>query len=187
VTTSLSTVALLLLCFGSLSTQAQARRVGGIGPKPQGGGVGVLTVAALPNSVTLSLVSGGVASASGPVAVTTSWSGIALFSTITLYGYFSNSTAALSGGTPVSNLPSSCVLGMMPTGTPTSFTAFTQSTPFGGAGSGLQLFSSGSLLNISLLTGSRTDNLSLRIDLSTIPQLPAATYTGVLILQAQLM
>jgi hypothetical protein len=68
------------------------------------------------------------------------------------------------------------------TGVPVSFTPFTQTGPFGGAGAGLQLVSGGSLVSLG---GSRTDVLSLKINLGSLPQLPAATYTGTLYVQAQ--
>jgi len=82
----------------------------------------------------------------------------------------------------VSYIPASVIFGQVPTGLPTSYTAFTQAGPFGAAGASLQLITTGSLLSLG---GSRTDTLSLKIDLTSLPQLPAATYTGTLYLQAQ--
>jgi hypothetical protein len=78
------------------------------------------------------------------------------------------------------NIPSANVLGKDTLGIPTSFTPFTQSNPV--AGASLQLYSTSSILSLG---GSHTDNLSLEIDLTTLPQLPAATYSGVLLIQAQ--
>jgi hypothetical protein len=104
--------------------------------------------------------------------------------TINLYGYFSNAAAALSGGgSPVVNIPSSEVLGQVPTGSPTSFTSFTQSAPLGGAGASLLLFTQSFFLIAG--GGSRTDALSLEINLANQPQLPAGTYSGTLFIQAQ--
>jgi hypothetical protein len=103
--------------------------------------------------------------------------------TIKLYGYFSTASAALSGGSPVVNIPTSEVLGQVPTGTPTTFTAFTQSAPIGGAGASLLLFTQSFLLLAG--AGSRTDALSLEINLVSQPQLPAGTYSGTLFIQAQ--
>ncbi len=81
----------------------------------------------------------GVANGSSAVAMTTSWTGVSLFSSVALYGYFMSWSQALSGGTPVVYIPSSSVLGKVPTGSVTSYTAFTQSTALGTAGAGLQL------------------------------------------------
>jgi hypothetical protein len=169
----------------ALHAGAQAMPVGRPRPSPQVQIGGTLTVSASPSVVNFNLVAGGVAHGSASVAVTTSWTGsLCLIScTISLYGYFSNPTAALSGGgSPVVDIPSSAVLGQVPTGTPTTFTPFTQTAPFGGAGAGLTLFQQGYfLLNFG---GSRTDSLNLEINL-TNQQIPAGTYTGTLYLQAQ--
>ena len=164
---------------------AQALLVGGHGAKPDIA-VTSLTVTASPSLVSFQLKPGGTATGSSAVAITTKYGVSVCLATcnIKLYAYFGSATAALSGGTPTANIPSSDVLGEVPTGTPTSFTAFTQSGPVGGAGASLLLFSQSFLLS-TLLAGSRTDSLSLEINLSTLPQLPAATYTGTLYIQAQ--
>jgi hypothetical protein len=70
----------------------------------------------------------------------------------------------------------------MTTGLPTSYTAFTQTCPFGVAGASLQLFSE---TVTGSDTGNRTDALSLMLDLSSLRELPADTYTGTLIIEAQ--
>lgn len=148
---------------------------------------GTLQVSVSPASVTFNLVSNGVATGSGAVAVTTAW-GVNLClvaCSIKLYGYFSSANSALSGGSPVVNIASSSVLGQVPTGAPTSFTPFTQSAPFGGAGASLLLFNQA--FTLLTLAGSRTDSLSLEINLANQPQLPAGTYTGTLFIQAQVL
>ncbi len=144
-----------------------------------------LSVSATPATVTFTLIAGGVATGNVPVAITTTWVLASSRSNVVLDGYFANPTAALSGSsTPVVNIPSSEVLGLMSTGTPITFTAFTANTALGPIGAGLLLF-------IQPLTAlnrnaSRTDNLSLQINLGAQPQLPAASnYTGSLFLQAQ--
>jgi hypothetical protein len=71
----------------------------------------------------------------------------------------------------------------MTTGLPTTYTAFTQTNPFGGAGASLKLFTQPVLIGVN---GNRTDALSLKIDLTSLPELPADKYTGTLILQAQI-
>jgi hypothetical protein len=145
----------------------------------------VLTVSATPALVSFPLVSGGVASGSSAIAITTGCVlSVGLPTQFTLYGYFASSAAALSGGSPVSNIPSSDVLGEVPTGSPTTFTAFTQSGPLGAAGSSLLLWTTTTDL---CLFSNRIDNLSLEINLASLPQLPAATYTGTLFLEAQAM
>jgi hypothetical protein len=143
-----------------------------------------LTVAATPSTVSIPLVSGGTATGTSPVAITTTWVLSASRTAVTLVGYFSSATAALTNGaaTP-DNIPASEVLGQMTTGTPTSFTAFTQTTPLGAAGAGLTLFSQA--LSGTNRTANRTDNLNLEINLAAQPQLPAGSYTGTLNIQAQ--
>lgn len=147
--------------------------------------VGSLTVSVSPSSLSFALVSGGTATALDPVNVTTKWgSGFCSQTcTVNLYAYFSNASTALSGGSPVAYIPSSEVLGEVPTGTPTTYTAFTQSNPLGGASASLLLFSQ----SIIFYTGnsSRTDALRLEINLHSQPQLPAGTYSGTLFIQAQ--
>jgi hypothetical protein len=127
------------------------------------------------------------ATGSSAVAITTTVYGISLLTNLSLYGYFSSASAALTDGasTP-NNIPSSAVLGQVTTGSPTTFTAFTQSNAVGTAGAGLLLYSTNSLPILScLLALCRTDNLSLEINLGSLPQLPAGSYNGALILQAQ--
>jgi hypothetical protein len=143
-----------------------------------------LTVAATPASVAIPLVAGGTATGTAPVAITTTWVLSAGRSAVTLVGYFSSATAALTDGATVpDNIPASEVLGQVTTGTPTSFTAFTQTAPLGPAGAGLTLFTQG--LSAANRTANRTDNLNLEINLAGQPQLPAGIYTGTLNIQAQ--
>jgi hypothetical protein len=160
----------------------QVLRIGALRPRPQLTLGDTLTVTASPSVVNFTLHPSSVATGSAPVVITTTWSGVSLLSSINLYGYFASATSALSGSSPVINIPSSCVLGQVTTGTPVSYTAFTGSGPFGGAGASLQLYAQSSFLSLG---GSRTDNLNLEINIASLPQLPAATYTGTLILEAQ--
>jgi hypothetical protein len=143
-----------------------------------------LTVAATPSTVSIPLVSGATATGTSPVAITTTWVLSASRTAVTLVGYFSSATVALTNGaTTPANIPASEVLGQMTTGTPTSFTAFTQTAPLGTAGAGLTLFTQG--LSGTNRNANRTDNLNLEINLASQPQLPAGTYTGTLNIQAQ--
>ncbi len=148
-----------------------------------------LTVSATPASVSFGLIKGGTAVGSAPIVITTTLYGVSALSSLTLYGYFTTSSAALTDGDAIPDkIPSSAVLGQVPTGTPTSYTPFTQSDAVGTAGAALQLFSTSSLLSLGCLPATavcRTDSLNLEISLSSLPQLPAGTYSGTLILQAQ--
>ena len=175
----------LLLCvllgLAHMRLPAQAVRVGSRGARPQLTLLDTITVTASPASVSFALVSRGTATGSSPIAVTSNWSGNSLLGSLDLYGYFASASPALSGGTPVASIPSSDVFGQCPTGIPTTFTAFTQTTPFSGA-AGLHIYSNSSILSLG---GGRTDSLNLMINLTSLPQQPAATYIGVLVLQAQ--
>jgi len=149
-----------------------------------------LTVTAAPTSgtnVTFALVSGGTATGSAPVAMTTSWVMKSSRASVTMTGYFTSATQALAGtGSSPSYIPTSEILGQVTTGAPTSFTAFTQ-TPgtgaLGTAGASLVLFTQA--ISGTNRASSRSDNLNLEINLTSQPQLPADTYTGTLNLQAQ--
>ena len=101
--------------------------------------------------------------------------------------HFASATAALTGtGSSPATIPTSEVLGQVTTGTPATYTAFTQ-TPatgaLGTAGASLVLFTQG--ITGTNRAASRNDNLNLQINLTSQPQLPADTYTGTLNLQAQ--
>lgn len=170
----------LLAGFLCIGTSAQVKSVGPARPNPRITVGDTITVTASPSAVSFALVSKGIAQGSSAVTVTTTWSGISLLSSLDLYAFFSSSAAALSGGSPVVQIPSSNVLGKDTTGLPTSFTSFTQGTPM--AGASLHLYSTSSILTLG---GTHVDNLTLEISLTSIPQLPAGTYSGVLLLQAQ--
>jgi hypothetical protein len=142
-----------------------------------------LTVSATPGTVNFALVSGGTAAGSAPVVITTTWVLGAGRANVVLDGYFGSPAAALTtAGPPVSNIPTSAVLGEDTLGSPTTFTAFTQTGVLGTAGAGLQIYSVPlTTLNRAFV---RTDSLLLEINLTGLT-LPAATYTGTLTLQAQ--
>ena len=143
-----------------------------------------LILTATPANVNFTLNNGTTANGSAPVVITTQWLMLSTRSSVKLFGWFTTPTAALTDGlaTP-NNIPSSEVLGQVATGTPTSFTAFTQTNTVGTAGGGLLLYTQ--TLTALNRASSRTDNLALQIDLTSQPQLPAGTYTGTLNLQAQ--
>ena len=148
-----------------------------------------LTVTATPGLVSFTLVKGGVALGSAPVVITTTLNGVSLLNSVSLYGYFGTAAAALTDGraTP-NNIPSSAVLGQDTSGSPTSYTAFTQSQPVGTPGASLLIYTTTTFLTLGCApttASCRTDSLNLEINLSALPQLPAGTYTGTLILAAQ--
>jgi hypothetical protein len=143
-----------------------------------------LSITATPGSVSFTLVQGGIATGSSAVAVHTTWLLLPTRANLYLDGYFAAAASALTDGNATPDLiPTSAVLGQVPTGSPTAFTAFTQNTALGPNGAGLLLFTQAmTALNRA---GARTDNLSLEINLAALPQLPAGSYTGTLTLQAQ--
>jgi hypothetical protein len=140
-----------------------------------------LTVSATPTTVTFTLVAGGTANGSAPVAMTTTWVLSASRANVVLVGFFTTAASALTNGSV--NIPSSEVYGTVATGTPTTATAFTQSGVVGTASAGLTMFTQA--LTSSNRSSTRTDNLALQINLTAQPQLPASTYTGTLNLEAQ--
>lgn len=142
--------------------------------------LGSVSISASPGTVSFNLVNGGTSDGSSAVSVNTSWL-LLLGTSINVFAYFNTPTAALSGP---ANIPSSRVYGQVPGGVPTAFTPFTQTNALGPAGGGLLLVTIPSGLISLNLPGSRAASLSLRIDL-TGASLPAGTYTGTLVVQAQ--
>jgi hypothetical protein len=173
-----------ILALPVANAAPQAVRIGAARPTPANA-VSSLSISVTPSNVGFQLVSHGVATGSAPVEITTSWGGsLCLFTcTINVYGYFTSANAALSGGSPVVYIPSSEVLGEVATGIPTTYTAFTQTNPLGGAGASLELLSQGFFIFSG--NSSRTDALQLEINLTSQPQLPAGSYSGTLYIQAQ--
>jgi hypothetical protein len=171
-----------LLCLWSGEVFAQAVRVGKGPVLPSTAGGGSVTVTAAPALLTFQLISGGVATADSNVVLATTWTGRSRLSALNLYGYFSAAGAALAGGWPTMNIPSAAVLGRVSSGPARAYTPFTQSNPVAGASLLLfgELFLAGS-------NGSRTDTLSIQIDLTDLPRLPAGNYSGTLYLQAQML
>ncbi len=170
--------------FGAASAGAQALPIGAPRPSPKLQIGGTLSVTATPSLINFNLVQGGTAHGSAGINITTTWTGslCLLACTVSTYAYFTSATAALSGGgTPATNIPSSEVLGQLSTGS--DYNPFTNTTPFGGANSGLTIFQQGYFL--LTFGGSRTDVLNLEINLAGQPKLPAGTYSGILFIQAE--
>jgi len=144
-----------------------------------------LSVSASPSTVTFNLIPGGTAVGSSPVAITTTWVLSSSRGAVYLDGSFGSASSALTGSSiPAVSIPTAEVFGLMSTGLPTVFSPFSVNTPLGVVSAGLPLFIQ--LLTSSNVNSSRTDNLTLEINLALQPQLPAASnYTGSLFLQAQ--
>lgn len=134
------------------------------------------------SSVNFALTQNAATNGDVPTIIRTAWNlNPGQIGAVRLFAYFNVPAQALTDGAG-NNIPSSWVMGQMTTGTPTSYTAFTQTNPVGPAGGSLALFTT----NITGINknSSRTDNLNLRIDL-TGRTLSAGAYTGVLRIQAR--
>ena len=136
-----------------------------------------LSVTAAPALVNFNLIgAGGVAAGSVPISITTSWN-LNPPLTATTYAFFASAAVALTDGAG-DNIDSSRVLGSVNGG---AFTAFTGVGPFS-VNTSVQIFS----VRIKGFNrvGSNTDSLNLEIDTTGL-LLPAAIYSGLLIIQAQ--
>ena len=164
------------LASGMASVTLTATRVPSIGVSLPGG-----TAATLPGN----LVTGPNDFAAFPIATT--WDlDPAQTASVSLVGYFESPAAALAG--PVATIPASAVFGRVPTGSPKSFSPFTQSGRrtsdgmVGSTGGTLLLFTQA--ISDANAKGGRTDGMQVRIDLSGWHNLPAGTYRGTLNLLA---
>ena len=175
-------IAVLLFGGGTAGVRSQAIRV--LPPRAKPNSLlnnSSITLGASPSSITLPLVAGSQATSTTPIDVNLILLN-PLLTTVNLYAFFGSSASALTGMASSAAIPSSAVYGAMPSSLATSFTAFTQTDPFNGAASGLHLLNlTGLSLAINL-----SKPLTIRIDLSGVPRLPADTYTGTLYLQAQI-
>jgi hypothetical protein len=138
-----------------------------------------LTVNLSANAVNFTLASGSATNAgSTNITATTSWVLSSGRSAVGVYAYFANAASALSGGG--NNIPSSAFQISNNGG---ANTALTNTVAFGGANAGL------ALENVAITNANRAasvaDVMAFNIDLSGVPQLPAAAYTGTLNIQAQ--
>jgi hypothetical protein len=145
-----------------------------------------LTLSLSANAVNFTLAAGSAANAgSTNITATTTWVLKPGRTAVGVYAYFANAAQALTDGAG-DNIPSSAFFIADNAGAPT---ALVNTVPagggFGGALAGLQLATvpiTGANKNAS-----RTDAMAFNINLTggTLPQLPAATYTGTLNIQAQ--
>lgn len=134
-----------------------------------------ITVAAAPAAVTFALVPNGSVNGSAPVSITSTWALKKTRTSVNLYAFFS-SAAALTDGVG-DNIPTSAVTG---TFNGVGAGAFNTATPFGANGMTLFTLTPGA----GTYSSTRTDTLGLSINTTGLG-LPAATYTGVLTIEAQ--
>ena len=132
-----------------------------------------------------SLTPGAVNSFSGgPVSITTSWTSLKSSRTaVKLYAYFASATSALvhTNSLNTTNIPSTAIqVRMNGSG---GYNPLSSTTPFNASASGRLLFTQ--TINFGNRTSSRTDAMDVQLNLTTLPQLPADTYTGTLRIQAQ--
>jgi hypothetical protein len=137
-----------------------------------------LTVAAGPATVNFALASSGSVNGSAPVTVTTTWALAKTRTSVKLYGYFSSANALTDGAGD--NIPVANVSGNVNGGGAAPFTA---ATPFGG-NTGMTIFSQVIGAAGTFNSSHGPDSIVLSINTAGLA-LPAATYTGVLNLQAQ--
>jgi hypothetical protein len=141
-----------------------------------------LTLSLSANALGFSLTAGSAANpASSSITATSAWVLKPGRTAVALYAYFNSAAAALTDGAG-DNIPSSAFKISDNAG---AFTPLTGTMAFGAANSGMQL--ANIIITGSNRSGGRTDVLAFNIDLSsgTLPQLPAAVYTGTLNIQAQ--
>jgi len=141
-----------------------------------------LTLTLSANTVNFNLSAGAASNpGSAGVTATTAWTLGPGRTSVGVYAYFTSATAALSDGSG-DNIPSSAFFIADNAG---ASTALTNTVAFGAANAGLKL----ATVNITGAnrTSSRTDAMTFNINLSggTLPQLPAAAYSGTLNIQAQ--
>ena len=113
------------------------------------------------------------------ITATTTWTLKPSIGSVKVYAFFANSASALTDGAG-NNIPSA---DFQISNNGGAFTALTNTVPFGGANAGLLLSTTKILGNNR--TGTHNDVMNFNINLSTLPTLPAATYTGTLTIQAQ--
>ena len=135
-----------------------------------------LSVSASPSAVTFTLAASGPATGSAPVVITTTWTLAKTRTNVKLYAYFSGTNALTDGGGD--NIPAANVTGNLNGGGANPFTA---ATPF--STSGLTLFTQ-AITATNDNSSHGPDSLVLIINSAGLA-LPAATYTGVLNIQAQ--
>jgi hypothetical protein len=145
-----------------------------------------LTLSLSANAVNFTLSAGSAANpGSTGITATTAWTLKPGRTSVGVYAYFASTTALTDGAG--NNIPSSAFFISDNGGASTALTATVPAGGgFGAANAGLQLGAATGITGANK-TGSRTDAMTFNINLTggTLPQLPAATYTGTLNVQAQ--
>ena len=145
--------------------------------------------AVLPQSITVTLSASAVnftltsGSATNPgstsITATTKWTLGPGLTPVRVYAFFANSASALTDGAG-DNIPSK---DFQISDNGGAFRTLVRTTPFGGANAGLTL--STTPIRAANRSGSHVDTLNFNINLTTLPNLPPATYTGTLTIQAE--
>jgi hypothetical protein len=141
-----------------------------------------LTVSLSASTVNFTLAAGTATNAgSTNVTATTTWALKPGRTAVGVFAYFASSAAALTDGAG-DNIPSSAFFIADNGG---ASTALTNTVAFGGTNGGLQL--ANVAITAANRASTRTDVMAYNINLTggTLPQLPAASYTGTLNIQAQ--
>lgn len=135
-----------------------------------------ITVTAGPAQVNFTLPPSGTATGDNPVSITTSWALGKTRTSLKLYAYFSSANALTDGASD--NIPTTNVTGSVNGG---AAAPFTSATPFGA--NGMTVFTQ-PIGAGSYNSSHGPDMIALTINTAGL-NLPAATYTGVLNIQAQ--
>lgn len=139
-----------------------------------------LTVTLSASAVNFTLTPGSATnSGSTSITATTSWTLAPGLTPVRVYAFFANSASALTDGAG-DNIPSA---DFQISDNGGAFRALVRTVPFGGTKAGLQL--SSTPIRAANRSGSHTDTLNFNINLTALPNLPPATYTGTLTIQAQ--
>ncbi len=137
-----------------------------------------LTVAAGPATINFALVPNGSAAGSAPASITTTWALAKTRTSVKLYAYFTTGNALTDGAGD--NIPVANVTGSVNGG---AAAAFTGATPYGGA-TGMTVFTQAIGGAGTFNSSHGPDTIGITINTTGLG-LPAATYTGVLNIQAQ--
>lgn len=139
-----------------------------------------LTLTLTTNAVNFNLTAGSATNAGAlNITATTAWVLKPGRTAVSLYAYFASNAAALTDGAG-DNIPSSAFYISDNGG---ASAPLVNSVAFGGANAGLQL--SNVAITGANKNSSHADTMAFNINLSALTQLPAATYTGTLNIQAQ--
>ena len=139
-----------------------------------------LTLSLTANAVNFPLTAGAAANpGSTNITATTTWALKASRTAVVVDAYFTSAAAALTDGAG-NNIPSSAFTIADNGG---AAAPLVNSVAFGGALAGLQL--ANVAITAANRAGTRNDIMAFNINLTTLPQLPAATFTGTLNIQAQ--